>query len=113
MESSTFLFPLFAPGVPLERLTPAWVPFPVVLASLVGIILVLTGIGLFIRPTIWIAAATAGIMLLLLTVFLYVPILALEINTQLAVEGLNYVFDTLLFAATVLLAGFGADRPIF
>jgi uncharacterized membrane protein len=108
-----FLFPLFAPGVPLEKLTPAWVPFPAVLAYLVGIILVLAGIGLFLRPTIRIAAAISGIMLLLLTVFFYVPICALEINTDLAVEGLNYVFDTLLFAATALLAGFGADRPIF
>jgi uncharacterized membrane protein len=107
------LFPLFAPGVPLEKLTPAWVPFPTLLAYLVGIILVLAGFGLFLRPTIRIAAATSGIMLLLLTVFLYVPILALEIQTPLAVEGINYVFDTLLFAGTALLAGFGADRPIF
>jgi uncharacterized membrane protein len=107
------LFPLFAPGVPLEKLTPAWVPFPTLLAYLVGIILVLAGIGLFLRPAIRFAAATAGIMLLLLTVFLYVPILALEIQTPLAVEGINYVFDTLLFAGTVLLTGFGADRPIF
>jgi uncharacterized membrane protein len=108
-----FLFPLFAPGVPLEKLTPAWVPFPVVLAYVVGFILVLSGIGLFLRPTIRIAAATSGIMLVLLTACFYVPILALEINTELAVEGINYVFDTLLFAATALLAGFGADQPTF
>ena len=106
-----FLFPLFAPGVPLEKLTPPWVLFPLPLAYIVGLIQVLTGIGLFIRPTIRISAATAGITLLLLTVFLYVPILVLEFNTDLAVEGLNYVFDTLLFAATALLAGFGADHP--
>jgi len=106
-----FLFPLNAPGVPLEKMTPEWVPFPTLLAYLVGIILVVTGIGLFIRRTIRIAAAAAGITLLLLTVFLYGPILVLEINTDLAVEGLNYVFDTLLFAATALLAGFGTDQP--
>jgi uncharacterized membrane protein len=105
-----FLFPLFAPGVPLEKLTPDWVPLPAVLAYLVGIILVITGIGLFIPRTILLAAAAAGITLLLLTVFLYGPILVLEINTDLAVEGLNYVFDTLLFAATALMAGFGADQ---
>jgi len=105
------LFPLFAPGVPLEKLTPAWVLFPVPLAYIVGLIQVLTGIGLFVRPTIRIAAAAAGITLLLLTLFLYVPILVLEFNTDLAVEGLNYVFDTLLFAATALLAGFGAYQP--
>ena len=106
-----FLFPLFAPGVPLEKLTPPWVLFPLPLAYIVGLIQVLTGIGLFIPPTIRISAATAGITLLLLTVLLYVPILVLEFNTDLAVEGLNYVFDTLLFAATALLAGFGADHP--
>jgi hypothetical protein len=48
-------------------------------------------------------------VLLLLTVFFYVPILATEIRSPLAVEGVNYVGDTLLFAATALLAGFGAD----
>jgi uncharacterized membrane protein len=107
-----FLFPLNAPGVPLEKLTPAWVPFPTALAYLVGTILVLSGIGLFVRPTIRIAAATSGIMLLLLTVFFYVPIFAMEFQTQLALEGINYVGDTLLFAATALLAGFGANQPI-
>jgi uncharacterized membrane protein len=106
-----FLFPLFAPGVPLEKLTPDWVLFPVPLAYIIGLIEVLTGVGLFVRPTIRVAAVVAGISLLLVTVFLYVPISVLEINTELAVEGLNYVFDTLLFAATALLAGFGADQP--
>jgi hypothetical protein len=48
-------------------------------------------------------------MLLLLTAFFYVPIFAMEIHSPLAVEGINYVGDTLLFAGTVLLAGFGAD----
>ena len=108
-----FLFPLFAPGVPLEKLTPAWVPLPAVLAYIVGFILVLAGIGLFGRPTIRMAAAISGIMLGLLAAFFYVPILVLEIHTELAVEGINYVFDTLLFAATALLAGFGADQPTF
>jgi uncharacterized membrane protein len=106
-----FLFPLFAPGVPLQKMTPDWVPFPALLAYLVGIILVLSGVGLFVRSTIRIAAATSGITLLLLTLFLYGPILALEFNTDVAVEGINYVFDTLLFAATALLAGFAADQP--
>ena len=44
-------------------------------------------------------------MLLLLTVFFYGPILLTELHSPLAVEGLNYVGDTLLFAATALLAG--------
>jgi hypothetical protein len=48
-------------------------------------------------------------VLLLLTIFFYVPILITEIGSPLALEGVNYVGDTLLFAATALLAGFSAD----
>jgi uncharacterized membrane protein len=102
-----FLFPRFVPGVPLEKMTPAWVPAPVLLAYIVGITLLVSGIGLMIRRTRRTAAATAGTVLVLLTVFFYIPILATEIHSPLAVEGINYVGDTLLFAATALLAGFG------
>jgi uncharacterized membrane protein len=105
-----FLFPLFVPGVPLEKHMPAWVPAPTVLSYVVGIILLLGGIGLFIRPLIRTAAATAGTMLVLLTVFFYLPILIMEIHTPLVVEGINYVGDTLLFAGTVLLAGLGTNQ---
>jgi hypothetical protein len=64
-----------------------------------------------IRRTRRTAAASAGAVLLVLTAFFYVPILATEICSPLALEGVNYVGDTLLFAATALLAGFGSDRP--
>jgi uncharacterized membrane protein len=107
-----FLFPLFVPGVPLEKLTPAWVPAPTLLSYFVGITLLAGGLGLLIRRTVRIAAASSGMVLLLLTTFFYVPILVMEINSPLAVEGVNYVGDTLLFAATALLSGFGEDRPM-
>ena len=100
-----FLFPLFVPGVPEEKMTPAWWPAPVLLAYIVGITLFAAGIGLMIRRTRRVAAASAGTVLLLLTVFFYIPILITEIRSPLAVEGINYVGDTLLFAATALLAG--------
>lgn len=106
-----FLFPLFVPGVPLEKMTPAWVPAPTLLAYIVGTTLLAAGVGLMFRRTRRIAAAIAGTVLLLLTAFFYVPILITEIRSPLAVEGVNYVGDTLLFAATALLAGFGADEP--
>lgn len=105
-----FFFPHNVPGVPLEKLTPAWIPAPVLIAYVVGITLILAGIGLFIRPAVRFAAAAAGTVLLLLTVFFYLPIFATEIHTNLAVEGINYIGDTLLFAATALLAGLGTDR---
>jgi uncharacterized membrane protein len=106
-----FLFPLFVPGVPEEKLTPAWWPAPVLLSYLIGITLLAAGIGLMIRRTRRLAAASAGTVLVLLTVFFYIPIFITEIHSPLAVEGVNYVGDTLLFAATALLAGFAADQP--
>jgi uncharacterized membrane protein len=105
-----FLFPRFVPGVPLEKLTPPWFPAPVLLSYFVGIVLLAGGVGLLVHNTVRIAAASSGTVLLLLTLFFYVPIMVTEIHSPLAVEGINYVFDTLLFAATALLAGFGAER---
>jgi uncharacterized membrane protein len=105
-----FLFPRNVPGVPLEKMTPNWVPAPVLLACLVGSVLLVAGVGLLFRSTVRIAAAGSGLALLLLTALFYLPILLMEIRTPLVVEGLNYVFDTMLFAGTALLAGFGANR---
>lgn len=105
-----FLHPLHVPGVPLEKMTPAWVPAPAALACLIGIVLLIGGIGLFLRPMRRIATAGAGAVLLLLTALFYVPIFVMEMRSALAVEDLNYIGDTMLFAATILLVGFGADR---
>ncbi len=104
-----FLFPRFVPGVPLEKMTPAWLPAPALISYIVGITLLAAGVGLMIPRARQTAAATAGTVLLLLTIFFYVPILITEIGSPLALEGVNYVGDTLLFAATALLAGFSAD----
>ncbi len=104
-----FLFPRFVTGVPLEKPTPAWMPAPTAIAWVVGITLVVAGVGLFVRSTVRIAAAGAGIVLLLLVVCFYGPLLVSEFHTD-PVEGLNYFADTLLFAGTVLLAGFEAER---
>ncbi len=101
-----FLFPRNVPGVPLEKMTPDWMPAPTLIAYITGATLLAAGVGLMIRRTRRTAAATAGTVLLLLTIFFYIPILITEIHTPLAVEGVNYVGDTLLFAATALLAGF-------
>jgi len=105
-----FLFPKFVPGVPLEKPMPAWAP-ATPLSYLVGMCLLAAGVGLFIPRAVRMAAAGSGTVLLLLTALFYVPIFLMEMQTPAgAVEGLNYVGDTMLFAATVLLAGLGAER---
>jgi uncharacterized membrane protein YphA (DoxX/SURF4 family) len=96
--------------VPLEKMTPAWIPAPVVIAYFVGIVLVVAGVAVLIGRRVRVAAASAGLVLVLLVAFFYLPIFLTEMHTPLALEGMNYVGDTLLFAATVLLAGFGAER---
>lgn len=102
-----FLFPRHVPGVPLAKLTPAWVPAPELISWLVGLALLLGGIGLLIPLRARIASAAAGSALLILTAFFYIPMLIHQFQTA-PVEGLNYVGDTLLYAATALLAGFAA-----
>jgi uncharacterized membrane protein len=99
-----FLHPEFAPGVPLEKMTPAWVPFPSVWAYLAGAILLVAGICLALNKKSRIAAASIGALMTVLTLFLYVAILirahggpATQIN-----EELNYVADTLLYAGSAL-----------
>lgn len=106
-----FLFSRNVPGVPLEKMIPAWWPAPTLLSYIVGITLLVTGIGLLIPQRARISAAIAGTVLVLLTIFFYIPVLVAQFHTtELAVEGINYAGDTLLFAATALLAGFGAVR---
>lgn len=99
-----FLHPEFAPGVPLEKLTPSWVPFPSLWGYLAGAILLTSGIALALNQYSRIAAASIGALMTALTLSLYLPILMLalrrsppEIN-----EELNYVADTLLYAGAAL-----------
>ena len=49
------------------------------------------------------AAATIGLVMTLLTLFLYVPILAVTQDPSQMTEAINFVFDTLLFGGTALL----------
>jgi uncharacterized membrane protein len=100
-----FLHPEFAPGVPLEKMTPSWVPFPTVWGYLAAAILMAAGVGLALNKYSRIAAASIGALMTALTLFLYLPILILaahggsvpQIN-----EELNYVADTLLYAGAAL-----------
>jgi uncharacterized membrane protein len=99
-----FLHPQFAPGVPLQKMMPSWVPFPSVWGYLAGAILLAAGIGLVLNKKSRMAAASIGALITVLTVFPYLLILILahrgstpEIN-----EELNYVADTLLYAGAAL-----------
>ena len=105
-----FVFPKFAPGVPLPKMTPGWVPLPEVWAYAVGVVLLVAGVAMLFNRRTRTAAASVGLVMAFLTWFLYFPIYLKELGTPAALEGLNYVGDTLLFGGTVLFIGIAASQ---
>lgn len=94
------LHPAHVPGVPLEKLTPAWIPGHMVLSYFVGVVLVVAGVCLLLNRKTRAAATGLGLAILLTMVWVYLPIL---LAAPKQVEALNYFFDTLLFCGTILL----------
>jgi uncharacterized membrane protein len=101
-----FLHPEIAPGVPLLKVTPSWVPLPFAWAYLTAIVLVICGAAILLNKYARSAAAVVGLLMTLITLFLYAPILAMAQRSSqveaLNVEALNYVADTLLFGGVIL-----------
>ena len=101
----TFLHPTSCPGIPLEKLMPAWIPGQLLIGYLTGAVLVAAGVSILLAKKTRMAATYLGTWIVLLVVFVYGPILIaslLDPSTAVKVEGLNYFFDTLLFGGTVL-----------
>ena len=99
-----FLHPEFAPGVPLAKITPAWVPIRAFWGYLTGAALFISGATMLVyRRRARFAATLLGSLITLLVLFLYLPIFLTAAQPAL-LEGINYVADTLLFAGIVLLA---------
>lgn len=100
-----FLHPINVPAVPLEMVMPTWIPARPLIGYLTAAILVVTGSGILSMKKARMAAAYLGAWVLLLIVLIYGPILISALSnpsTDVRVKGLNYFFDTLLFAGTVL-----------
>ena len=99
-----FLHPRSVPDIPLEKLTPSWVPFPSVWGYLAGVVLLAAGIALALNIKPRTAATSIGAWMTAVTLFLYLPILVLAVigSTPEINEALNYVADTLLYAGAAL-----------
>jgi len=100
-----FLHPVNVPGVPLEKLMPAWIPARVLIGYLTGGILIVAGVSILVGKKTRIAATYLGSWVFLLVLAVYGPILIaslLDPSTDVKVEGINYFFDTLLYAGTIL-----------
>ena len=96
-----FLHPEFAPGVPLNKLTPTWIPMRLFWAYFAGAVLVAAGASLIVKGQARLAATCLGVMILLLVLFIYLPIVAADPSD--IGNGLNYLVDTLAFSGAALV----------
>jgi len=94
------LHPEYVPGVPLNKLTPEWIPGRIFLSYFVGVILILAGTCLLVNKKARTAATTLGLTILLTVLWIYLPMLVVAPT---AVVALNFFFDTLLFCGAILL----------
>jgi len=108
-----FLHPVNVPGVPLEKFMPLWIPGRLIIGYVTGAILVIAGTGILLGRKTRMAATYLGTWIFLLVVFIYGPILiasTLDPSTDVKVEGLNYFFDTLLYAGAILAVASATPR---
>jgi len=89
------------PGVPLEPLTPTYVPGHALWTYLAAIVYAVAGILLLINRKTRAAATWLGLTVLFIVLVVYVPIAVVE-RASLA-KGLNYIFDTLMFCGAILM----------
>ena len=94
------LHPEFVPSIPLQKLTPDWIPGRIFLSYFVGVILIAAGICLLLNKRTRVAATSLGLTVLLTVLWIYLPML-LKAPTDLV--ALNFFFDTLLFSGAILL----------
>ena len=102
------LHPEFAPGVPLAKLTPLWIPVHLLWGYATAAVFVVGGVCLLIKKQARLAATWLGVATLLLVVIIYVPIVVAD-PADIG-NAFNYLVDTLLLSGT-LLALAGALSP--
>jgi uncharacterized membrane protein len=110
-----FLHPMNVPGVPLEKLMPAWIPGRLLISYGTGAILLVAGVCILLAKKTRMAATYLGTWIVLLVVFIYGPILIASLtdpSTDVKIEGINYFFDTLLFAGAILSLASATPPPI-
>ena len=98
-----FLHPKYVPAIPLDRVTPEWIPGHAVWTPLAAAIYAVGGALLLVGTKTRLAAACLGLTVLLIVLFVYVP---LAVADRATLAGINFMADTLMFCgAALLLAG--------
>jgi uncharacterized membrane protein len=101
------LHPEYVPGVPLQKLTPEWIPGRILLSYFVGVILILAGVCLLVNKKARTAATSLGLTILLTVLWIYLPML---VAAPTDVVALNFFFDTMLFCGAILLLANSIDK---
>jgi len=69
------LHPEYVPGIPLQKLTPEWIPGRILLSYFVGVILILAAVCLLVNKKTRTAATILGLTILLTVLWIYLPML--------------------------------------
>ncbi|HEY6804941.1 MAG TPA: hypothetical protein VI306_15305 [Pyrinomonadaceae bacterium] len=101
------LHPEYVPGIPLQKLTPDWIPGHIALSYFVGAVLILAGVCLVVNKNTALAATALGLTIVLTVLWIYLPML---IAAPTDVVALNFFFDTLLFSGAILLLAKATDK---
>jgi uncharacterized membrane protein len=108
-----FLHPVVLPGVPLRKEMPTWVPGQMLIGSVTGAALLLAAGSVLLKwKTRTVLTCVAG-WLLFLVLVIYGPLLIgalAEPETTARVVGINYFFDTLMFAGVILALASATPR---
>lgn len=93
----------YVPAIPLNRLTPEWIPGHAIWTYLSAVLYAIGGIPLLFGKKTRMAATFLGLAVLFVELVVYVPIGVVERAT---IVGFNYPADTLMYCgALLLLAG--------
>jgi uncharacterized membrane protein len=103
-----FMHPDRLPGVPLARATPAYIYGHTIWAYIGAVVYAVAGVLLLGNRKTRLAAAWAGIAVLLIEVVVYVPVAVVDRRSL--DNGFNYLGDTLMFAGAVLLVSAAMPR---
>jgi len=96
-----FLHPQNVPVVPLELLTPAWIPAHLVLSYVTGMVMIACGVGMVAAAKARLAATWLGIYSGAVVLLVYLPILLAK-PADIGV-GVNYFADTMVFCGCALV----------
>jgi uncharacterized membrane protein len=97
-----FLHPEFAPGVPLEMLTPPWMPGRIAWSWFAGVVLVAGGLCILAnRGARW-AANAVGVLYVVLVAFVYLPMEIAHPSVEISGE-LDFLVNTLAVGGAALL----------